>query len=122
MKEFSIKQEDSEQILYCAQGTPTALDDDNVCAKAVRDKLTKSFTNGNTKNFSYYIKTDPNKNVYDPTVKYSIEPKVKKSFINKTCKNILKFTQVSENIFSKYLEFLRTGSKKYLQEVQRDIK
>lgn len=122
MKEFIVKQEKYEQILYTAQGIETQQDDDNVCAKAVRDKLTKSFTNGNAKNFSYYIKTDPDKNVYDPTIKYSVETKVKKSFINKTCKKILKFTQVSENIFIKYLEFLKTGSKKYLQEVQRDIK
>lgn len=122
MKEFIVKQEEPEQLLYLANGEQTLVNDDNVCAKAIRDKVPRSFSNQRIKSFSYYIKTDPNKNVYDPTTKYSIESKVKRSFINNICKNNLKFTQVTQNIFDKYIEFLKTGSKKRLQDIQREIK
>lgn len=132
MKEFIVKQEKYEELLYTAKGYESFVDDnncprlesdgENVYAKAVRDKLTKSFSSGDTRNYSYYIKTDPSKNIYDPTIKHTIEPNMKKNFINAVCKDSLKFTQVSQNVFNKYLEFLKTGSKKYLIEAQRDIK
>lgn len=132
MKEFIVKQDETEEKFYTSKGLEAFVDEnscprlesdgENVYAKAVRDKLTKSFSNGNMRNYSYYIKTDPNKNIYDPTIKHTIEPNMKKNFIDIVCKDSLKFTQVSQNVFNKYLEFLKTGSKKYLVEAQRDIK
>jgi len=94
---------------------------DNVFAKAIKNKLSKNF-NSDKIYYSYYIKTDPNKNIYDPSILYTIEPKIKKSFVNSICKNTTVFTQVNEYIFIKYINFLKTHNKKLLLEAQREIK
>lgn len=132
MNEFIIKQEKPVEKLYTKKGLESFIDEenyprltefsDNVFAKAVQDKPPKSFVGKNTKHYSYYIKTDPNKKVYNPIERYTIEPKVSKSFINSTCKNPLVFTQVSLAIFTKYINFLKTENIKLLQEIQREIK
>lgn len=132
MQNFTVKQDQEEAEYYTKSGLEEFKDDegnsrlysdgDNVFAKAVKNKLTKSFTGSSYKNYSFYIKTDPDKKVYDPSELYSIESRINKSFINKVCKNILVYTKVTQSIFNKYLLFLRTGSRKILQEIQREIK
>lgn len=97
-------------------------DGENVFAKAIKNKLSKSFVNNSGAKFSYYILTDPNKKPYDPSIKYSVESKVPKNFINKVCKSDLIFTEVNYSIFHKYISFLKGESKKLLQEIARDIK
>lgn len=92
-----------------------------VYAKAVRNIPSKNFSQNN-KHFSFYIRTDSKKNIYDPSPKYSIPPTKSQSYADYICKNNRVFTRVSQTIFNKYLEFLRTGSKKHLIEAQRDIK
>lgn len=96
-------------------------DNEYVFAKALKDKLSKSITNKN-KNYSYYIKASPNKVLYDARKLYTIEPAVDKNFINNTCKNDQTFIQVSEAIFNKYINFLKTGNTQWLNQAQREIK
>jgi hypothetical protein len=132
MQEFIIKQEKPVEKLYTKRGLEEFLDEedyprliefsDNVFAKAIQDKPSKNFVGKNHKQFSYYIKTDPNKKIYNPIDRYSIEPKVAKSFINSVCKSQLMFTEVSPSIFTKYINFLKTENIKLLQEIQREIK
>ena len=95
---------------------------DNIYAKCTRDKKSKHFNESSSKRYSYYIMTDPNKTIHNPIKLHSIEPSIKKSFINQTCKSNLKFTEVSESIFNKYLNFLATENIQWLNHAQREIK
>ena len=97
-------------------------DSDKVYAKAVRDKQSKNFTDKNRVGYSYYIKSTPNKILFNPTDLHTIEPKLAKSFLNKTCKSELMFLEVSESIFNMYLNFLKTENSQWLVKAQREIK
>jgi hypothetical protein len=133
MSEFSNKPLlEPEVKLYTKQGQESyvdeegnyrlSIDNNNVYAKAIKDKRPKHFSDKDKLAFSYYIKTEPNNIVYNPIDRYTIEPKTSKSFINKICKSELIFTEVPENVFKKYLTFLRTESVQLLQDIQREIK
>lgn len=102
------------------------LNDENhehVYAKCTKDKKSKHFIDSNTSNrYSYYIMTDPSKNIFNPIKLHTIEPNIKKSFINQVCKSNLRFTEVSEAIFNKYLNFLATENIQWLNHAQREIK
>lgn len=100
----------------------TSENNENIYAKCTRDKKSKHFSESNSKRYSYYIMTDPNKIIHNPIKLHSIEPSIKKSFINQTCKSNLKFTEVSESIFNKYLNFLATENIQWLNHAQREIK
>jgi len=97
-------------------------DSEKVFAKVVKDKPSKNFADKKRVGFSYYIKSTPNKTLYNPTENYSIDPKVKKSFVNKVCKSELKFLEVSESVFNMYLNFLKTENSQWLVKAQREIK
>lgn len=120
-----------ETLYFTSSGNETFLDDkDNprlekdgptVYAKAVRDKKSRQITKDAPIGYSYFIKTEPNKKIYDPTVLHSVESKIQKSFINKTCKNELVFTEVTKSVFDHYVNFLRTGNGACLNTAQREI-
>ena len=126
------KSSPGEDVMYfTSKGFETYLDDKEnprlekdgptVYAKAIKDKKSKHFTKDQPIGYSYYIKTDPNKKIYDPTVLQTIEPKIKKSFLNKVCKSDLVFTPVTQSIFDQYVNFLRTGNRLSLNQAQREI-
>lgn len=90
-------------------------------AKAVKDRPSKHLNQ--VENFySFYIKTDPNKKVFDPRTRYSIDPKIPKNFLNSVCKSNLQFTKVTQQMFNDYISFLKTENSKWLAHVQREIK
>jgi hypothetical protein len=91
-------------------------------AKCTKDKKSKHFNDSANNRYSYYIMTDPDKKIHNPIKLHTIEPNIKKSFINQTCKSNLKFTEVSEAIFIKYLNFLATENIQWLNHAQREIK
>lgn len=132
MSEFVSNNKEPEQKFYTKQGQESYIDEDNnyrlstdcpqVYAKAIRKRLSKSFSGDRNLAYAFYIKTDPSRNLYNPMDLHTIEPKLKKSFINKVCKSELVFTEVTESIFIKYLTFLRTSNTKWLSEAQREIK
>ena len=118
--------------LYTKMGDQDYLDDDGfprvhvennlVYAKATKDKPSKHFSGPENLAYSYYIKTDPNRNLFNPMDLHTIDPKIKRSFLNKVCKSELVFTQVSESVFTKYINFLKTENLQWLTTAQREIK
>jgi hypothetical protein len=132
MSQFISKTVEPEQKFYTKKGEESFVDEDKnfrlstesaqVYAKAIRKRLSKNFAGNKNLAYAYYIKSDPSKNLFNPMDLHTIEPKVKKSFINKVCKTELVFTEVTESIFNKYLTFLRTENIKWLQDAQREIK
>ena len=131
MSEFITRTNEPEQKFYTKKGEESFVDEDKnfrsstespqVYAKAIRKRLSKNFAGNKNLAYAYYIKSDPSRNLFNPMDLYSIEPKVKKSFINKVCKTELVFTEVTESIFNKYLTFLRTENIKWLQDAQRRL-
>lgn len=131
--QFIVKPENSETNLYTKIGFEDYIDDvgnprlktenNRVFAKSVKDKLSKNFNSSNV-GYSYYVKTDPNRNLFDPIERHSISKNTNtaKSFINKICKTELKYTEVSESVFTKYLNFLKTENLQWLTQAQREIK
>lgn len=130
ISEFRVKTESAESKLYTLIGQEQYLDEDgyprsqiendNVMAKAIRNKPGKSM--GSSMQYRFYIKTDPNKKIYDPTEIYSLNDKNKGSFLNKICKTETIFSEVTENIFVRYIEFLKTKNHKLLSNAQRELK
>jgi hypothetical protein len=131
--EFKVKQDSTVFNYYTKIGYEDYLDDNGnprlqtesnrVFAKSIKDKLSKNFTNSQS-GYSYYVKTDPNKNLFDPVERHSIDKNsnTAKSFINKICKTELKYTEVSESVFTKYLNFLKTENLQWLNQAQREIR
>jgi hypothetical protein len=126
------KNNTTEEVLYFTnKGNEVFLDNTNnprldkdgplVYAKAIKDKKSRQLTKDSPIGYSYYIKTEPNKKIYDPTILHSVESKVQKSFINKTCKNELIFTEVTQSVFDQYISFLRTGNILWLNKAQRNL-
>ena len=123
---------DIEVRLYTKAGDQDFIDDNNnprlnqendkVYAKAVKDKPSKDLTNKSPRGFTYYIKADPNKNLHNPTELYSVQSKTPKSFLNKVCKSELSFLEVSESVFNKYINFLKTENAQWLTNAQREVK
>ena len=127
-----INNKEPETKLYTKKGQESYIDEESnyrlsvennhVYAKAIKNKSPKSFADREKVRFSYHIKSQPNKILYNPLDLYSIEPKISKSFINKICKNELMFIEVTESVFNKYLSFLRTENVQWLKEAQREIR
>lgn len=130
--EFIINHSSTETKYFTKKGYETFLDDENtpridtdcerVFAKAIKNKPSKNFADRNRVGFSYYIKSTPNKILYNPLENFSIDPKVARSFVNKICKSELMFLEVSESVFNMYLNFLRTENSQWLTKAQREIK
>jgi hypothetical protein len=94
-------------------------DNDKTYAKAVKNKPSKHFSNGEKFSFSFYIKTNPSKVIYDPN---SINDTKIHSFINKVCKSEWSYREVSESVFNKYINFLKTENVQWLNNAQRELK
>jgi hypothetical protein len=130
-EDFRVKQDHEKNKFYTSFGHESFLDDegfprsesenDQTFAKAIKSKVAKAFGSNNL-SYRYYIKTDPNKNIINPTETYSIKTKEKSSFINKTCKIEVVFSEVTESIFNQYINFLKTSNTKWLTSAQRELK
>lgn len=90
---------------------------DHVYAKVINNKKRKHL-NDNNLYPSFYIRTDPNKNIINPFATTN----TKKSFINKICKSSIDFTEVPESVFNKYINFLKTQNTTWLSNAQREIR
>lgn len=120
-----------ESKYYTRAGLETFLDEESfprlseegnkVYAKAIRNKPSKHFSSSAQLSYSYYIMSEPNKKLFNPIDYHSVQPKISKSFINKVCKSMLLFTEVSEATFNKYLNFLKTENIQWLINAQRDL-
>lgn len=132
LSDFKSNNKSSDDTkLYTIQGSEDFIDDDNnprlnteselTYAKCLKSQYTKSFHHQNAIPYKYFVKCDPNKNLYNPITGFS-SINSRSNFLNKVCKSELVFTEVSEAIFSKYINFLRTSSLQWLTSAQRDIK
>lgn len=91
-----------------------------VFAKALKNKKSKHFTSSNNY-YRYYVKANSAKQIYDPTVKYTIQNKPTNHFINSVCKNESIFIEVSKSIFDKYIKFLQCKDIRWLKDAQREL-
>jgi hypothetical protein len=118
--ETKLYTSNSNASYFDEDDNPRCDEDNNVAyAKSVKNKPSKHFSNGDKFSFSFYIKTDPSKNIYDP---WSIETNKTNSFINKVCKNQWSYREVSESVFNKYVNFLKTQNVQWLNNAQRELK
>lgn len=93
-----------------------------IYAKAIKNKKTKNLQNSNI-HYRYFVLADKNNILYNPIVLHSVDDSNSHTydFINEVCKNGLDFKEVPYNIFKNYLSFLKTSSKKFLTQAQRDM-
>ncbi len=91
-------------------------------AKKVKNKKSKSVSDRNV-SFRFYIKMDPNNNIINPVLLHSEKNHNLRtnSRLNQTCKETEQYKEVSESIFNKYLEFLKTKNSKWLNAAQREL-
>jgi hypothetical protein len=130
-EDFKVKQNQEQNKFYTLLGQESFCDDEGfprlqdennkTFAKAIKSKVAKAFGSNNL-SYRYYIKTDPNKNIVNPTETYSIKTKEKSSFINKICKIEAVFSEVTESVFNQYINFLKTNNTKWLNSAQRELK
>ena len=130
--DFTTQQDNYETEYYTLMGLEDHLDsdgypklskDDNkTYAKKVKSKKPKLVSDKNI-SFRFYIKTDPNNNIVNPIVLFSDKNHDTRSNdrLNKTCKQIEQYKEVSQSIFNQYLEFLKTKNSKWLNAAQREI-
>lgn len=93
-----------------------------VLAKACANKKSRQLTNKNLY-YRFYIKTTPLKVLYNPIEIHSVQDNNKHEYshLHKTYKNEWVFTEVTESIFHKYIEFLKTKSLNWLKAAQKEI-
>ena len=118
-KEGTKIQKSSDQF-YTLKGLSTTTDSalnytveadsENVFAK-------KIFRSGSSVKF--YIRTGNNGNIYNPVSIYG-EEKVN-TFLDRVCKDGLKFREVNEKVFTFYLKFLNTQNIAWLHNAEREI-
>jgi hypothetical protein len=95
-------------------------DNDKVFAKAVQSGLTRDVTQRNPSYYKYYVRTYPNKKLYDPVPLYSVSDN-KTSFIDKICKSENIYKEVTESVFNMYLMYLKTESPQWYNKAQREL-
>ena len=66
-----------------------------------------------------YIRTGNNGNIYNPVSIYG-EEKVN-TFLDRVCKDGIKFREVNEKVFAFYLKFLNTQNVAWLNNAEREI-
>tara|TARA_Y100000385_G_C12707912_1_gene473310 strand:- start:9 stop:425 length:417 start_codon:yes stop_codon:yes gene_type:complete len=105
-----------------SEGYPITDSIEEAYAKATCNKKTKHIID-RKKNYSYYIKCNPNQEAFDTRELHSsLKDKSLNNFIDSTCKNEWKFREVDQNIFNKYISFLRNESVVLLKDINRSLK
>lgn len=70
--------------------------------------------------YKYYVRTYPNRKLYDPVPLYSISDN-KNSFIDKVCRSENVYRETTEAVFNMYLSYLQTESPQYYTKAQREL-
>ena len=94
---------------------------DKVYAKAIQSGLGKDVTKRTPSYYKYYVRTYPNKKLYDPVPLYSVSDN-KNSFIDKVCKSENVYRETTESTFNKYLLYLKTESPQHYNQAQRELR
>ena len=129
---FNSNTSNAEPQLFCMKGHEYFIDNEgyarllssdsnNVCAKILSNKKSKTLNSCNHN--AYYVKINSNIKLYNPVEHHSVvKDKNQYNFINSVCKNQFIFKEVNQQIFQKYLQFLNTKNIAWLKEAERDIK
>lgn len=136
IQQFSISEE-IEGKYYCQYGKEDFIDEDgwprlkastseDILAKAIQNKKPKNITE-KIKHYRFFLKMSPNMELYNPkTIHSSLSAKEQQhkqfSYINKTCKSSWTFKEVDQNLFNRYLLFLKTMNMQTLKDIQRQLK
>ena len=89
----------------------------------IQNKKTKVISQNSKNKFSYFIRSSPNSDLYNPINLLSpIKNKRQYNFIDNICKNEWSFIEVNKNTFDKYIKFLTTKNISWLKEAIRDLK
>lgn len=130
---FRSKPLDIPEIFYCVKGKEDFIDEEgnprlsdkdsnHIAAKCIQNKKSKSFQTA-VNNYSYYIRTTPNSDLFNPIDKLSpIKDKRQFDFVDNTCKDKWVFVEVGKTTFDKYIKFLVTKNISWLKEANRDLK
>lgn len=98
----------------------TNKDCDKVFAKAIKYGMSKNLANDQPIQFRYYVRGNSQKQLFDPFPRYSLNGK-KSSFIDKICKGNNTFVEVTQSVFDKYINFLKTENNQWLLKAQREV-
>jgi hypothetical protein len=79
--------------------------------KNMKDFLSKDLS------YVYYVRIDNGK-IYDPRTTYSLSDN-KPTFIEKVCKDQMRWIKVNESAFNSYLEFLKIGSDQHFKAASK---
>lgn len=89
-----------------------------ILAKKPRSITTNSNLGVDKMGYKFYIAINEARTAYDPT-----DPnQPKANFIQTVCKNKNKFLEVNQYVFAKYVNFLKSPNKRWISEINRDIK
>jgi len=129
--EFQTVNDTTSNKYYTKLGSQDFMDDESnprlntesslTCAKSVKSPFSKTFTYGETPTYKYFIKTDPNHNLFNPVTNFS-GIAARPNFINKICKSEQVYTEVNKSVFDKYVSFLRTLNVQWLTSAQREMR
>ena len=67
----------------------------------------------------YYVKLDSRGKLYNPIGTY--QDNQQHQFINKVCKDTMRYKDVSPKIFDMYLSFLKTKNESWLNNAEREM-
>lgn len=98
----------------------TLKENDKTYAKKIKNKLSRNMLDPD--NFAFFVRSSPNKQIFDPfEIHSSLKDKKLYESVNKVCKTAEGFIQVPEHIFNQYITFLRTNNRKLFVKTQREI-
>jgi hypothetical protein len=96
-------------------------EDQKTFAKILQVGFSQNMKERTPKYNKYFIRTNSNKDLYDPFPLYSISDN-KASFVNKVCKTNETYKEVTESIFNLYLNYLRTENAQWYNKAKREVK
>lgn len=132
---FNPNPVNNEETYYCSYGKADFIDQEglprtedknheDIIAKIVRNKKPKHFSN--TKQYSrFYLKVSPNMELYNPIKLHSTlsdNNTTEFKHINKVCKDSWLFHEVDENLFNRYLLFIKTKNMQTFKDIERQLK
>jgi hypothetical protein len=100
---------------YCVNS-----ESNRVFAKVIKSGYSKHMTNKNPTHNKFFVRISQDKKLYDPFPKYSVSDN-RASFIDKVCRDNNSYKEVTDSIFSMYLNYLKTENIMWLNKAQREM-
>lgn len=109
-----------ENIFYTLIGLSKEVDDQNnqITTPESKNVFAKKILHADD-SVRFYIRTGNNGNIHNPISVYG-EEKIN-NFLERVCKDTIRFREVNEKVFSFYLKFLNTKNIAWLNNAEREI-